>query len=558
MSSSVETPLMARKAYSYIRFSGKRQEAGDSYRRQEAMAEEAAKEEGIALDQTLSLADRGVSAFRGQNWKRGYLGKFLDLVDAGIVPKGSVLIIERVNRLSRLPWMEQVELWKEILRRGIIIRTCEPPSRYSAQNMNELAVGCPVVLFMMLGHQESQQKSQWVKAVWGEKKRQAQTEGIPHGRMRPGWLDVITEPHPKNPARIITRGYRLNAEHVQTVRWIFQQAIAGTGLTRIGRQLREQGVPCFQRTNWSPGCIRNILASRTAIGEYQPTIRDENGKPVPFGRPLSNYYPAAVTEEEFNAAQAALRSRRGKGGRQGGVEANLFTHIAFEAETGVTLHCQVQTRSNGRWKYLSTPDRRQIVPYQAFEDATLNTIAHLKAKDVDGRHEADSLTARVESLQAERSRLGHELDALDQQIRELPPERWPKRVVARMAELDEMIARKDEELRAAKEAANTSGRTDALAELKSSMQLLDEVKGTAQEMTIRQRIKMRLHLIVEAIWLKVQNLNKQNRFVHCRLYLHGGESRYYVFKLGRCGGALPDKELPFVDFRADFLARQGR
>jgi hypothetical protein len=35
---------MTRKAYSYIRFSGKRQEAGDSYRRQEAMAEAAAKE----------------------------------------------------------------------------------------------------------------------------------------------------------------------------------------------------------------------------------------------------------------------------------------------------------------------------------------------------------------------------------------------------------------------------------------------------------------------------------------------------------------------------------
>ncbi len=34
MRSSVENPVMARKAYSYIRFSGKRQEAGDSYRRQ--------------------------------------------------------------------------------------------------------------------------------------------------------------------------------------------------------------------------------------------------------------------------------------------------------------------------------------------------------------------------------------------------------------------------------------------------------------------------------------------------------------------------------------------
>ena len=110
MVSSVEISTMTRKAYSYIRFSGKRQEAGDPYHRQEMMAEEAAKVEGIPLDRTLSLADRGIPAFRGQNWKKGNLGKFLDLVDAGIVPPGSVLIIEQVNRLSRLPWMEQVAL----------------------------------------------------------------------------------------------------------------------------------------------------------------------------------------------------------------------------------------------------------------------------------------------------------------------------------------------------------------------------------------------------------------------------------------------------------------
>src|SRR5262249_9170345 len=97
------------KCYSYIRFSGQRQEAGDSYRRQMALAEEAALQEGVPLDQTLSLADKGISAFRGANWQRGYLGQFLDLVDAGVIAKGSILIIERVNRLSRLPWMEQVE-----------------------------------------------------------------------------------------------------------------------------------------------------------------------------------------------------------------------------------------------------------------------------------------------------------------------------------------------------------------------------------------------------------------------------------------------------------------
>src|SRR5262245_7909034 len=80
-----EGGAMARKGIPYSRFSGKRQEAGDSQRRQDALAEEAARAEGVELDRTITLSDRGISAYRGANWKRGDLGKFLDLVDAGIV-----------------------------------------------------------------------------------------------------------------------------------------------------------------------------------------------------------------------------------------------------------------------------------------------------------------------------------------------------------------------------------------------------------------------------------------------------------------------------------------
>src|SRR5215471_25808 len=112
---------MPRVGIPYSRFSGKRQEAGDTQERQDELAAQAAAAEGVHLDTTHTLRDKGVSAFRGRNWKRGDLGKFLDLVDAGIIPKESVLIIEQVNRLSRMSWIDQAELWKDILRRGVVI-----------------------------------------------------------------------------------------------------------------------------------------------------------------------------------------------------------------------------------------------------------------------------------------------------------------------------------------------------------------------------------------------------------------------------------------------------
>src|SRR5690242_11162773 len=93
--------LKLRKAYSYWRFSHRRQASGDSKRRQNDAAIEACKENNWELDTKLTFADEGVSAFRGKNLKSGKLAAFLDAVDTGRVEKGSILIIEHLDRITR-------------------------------------------------------------------------------------------------------------------------------------------------------------------------------------------------------------------------------------------------------------------------------------------------------------------------------------------------------------------------------------------------------------------------------------------------------------------------
>src|SRR5262249_41721084 len=165
-----------------------------------------------------------------------------------------------------------------------------------------------------------------------------------------------------------------------------------------------------------------------------------------------------------------------------------------------------------------TPSQRESIPYREFERGVLQAVTKLKARDVDGRHEADALTVRAHALQEERARLGVELEALDGQMRELPPERWPRRVVARIAELEDAVRQKDVELRAAKQAANTSGRTEALEALRTCIQLLDEVRRDRpeEEPVVCRRIKTRLPLILDSIWVKVQMIHKRSRYVHVR------------------------------------------
>jgi DNA invertase Pin-like site-specific DNA recombinase len=64
-----------RTAYSYVRFSSRKQEKGDSIRRQKDMSERYAEKNNMVIDQELFFDD-GVSAYRGLNASNGALGNF--------------------------------------------------------------------------------------------------------------------------------------------------------------------------------------------------------------------------------------------------------------------------------------------------------------------------------------------------------------------------------------------------------------------------------------------------------------------------------------------------
>ncbi|MFT3991181.1 MAG: recombinase family protein [Luteolibacter sp.] len=89
-----------KKAYSYIRFSSAMQADGNSLSRQIKLTKEYCAKHNLVLDETLSFRDLGVSAFKGDNRKKG-LGQFLAACEAGLVEEGSALVVESLDRLSR-------------------------------------------------------------------------------------------------------------------------------------------------------------------------------------------------------------------------------------------------------------------------------------------------------------------------------------------------------------------------------------------------------------------------------------------------------------------------
>ena len=106
-------------AYSYVRFSTTVQSLGASLQRQTEGAEHfVAERPNLVLDKTLNLGDLGVSAYHGKNATEGALGGFIKAVDEGKVAKGSYLLVENLDRLSRETVTTALELFLSILRRG--------------------------------------------------------------------------------------------------------------------------------------------------------------------------------------------------------------------------------------------------------------------------------------------------------------------------------------------------------------------------------------------------------------------------------------------------------
>ena len=121
----------ATRAYSYVRFSTPQQAAGASLQRQTEKAAKYALEHGLELDTEMDMTDFGVSAFRGKNVRTGALRGFLEAVEREYVPRGSYLLIENMDRMSRDGIIASQGLFSLLISSGINIVTLTDQEVYT-------------------------------------------------------------------------------------------------------------------------------------------------------------------------------------------------------------------------------------------------------------------------------------------------------------------------------------------------------------------------------------------------------------------------------------------
>ena len=179
---------MKPKAYSYLRMSTDPQSKGDSRRRQLELSQTYAEANGLDLADDAQLEDIGVSAFKGKNARDGALGGFLEAVENGDVPRGSYLLVEAFDRLSREQVKVALSRFLRIGEAGITIVTLKDNCVHRPDD-NDFYRLMMSVMSMQNAHEELVNKSNRVGAAW-KNKRALAAAGKPMTARCPGWLTV--------------------------------------------------------------------------------------------------------------------------------------------------------------------------------------------------------------------------------------------------------------------------------------------------------------------------------------------------------------------------------
>jgi DNA invertase Pin-like site-specific DNA recombinase len=307
------------KAYSYLRFSTPEQARGDSFRRQSTLAlEYLAAHPELELDETLRFEALGVSAFRGSNVAAGSaLDKFRKLVEAGTIARGSYLLVEALDRISRDQIVEAQSVFLQLILTGVVIVTLMDGKVYSHASVNQNPMDMVFSLVLLMrGHDESKTKSNRLKGAWVGKRAKAKAEKQAMTRICPAWLV----------AREDRKGYRTVKERAAIVQRIYTMAAEGVGQQSIARVLNAEGVPTWglgtrkAAAQWHRSYVAKILSNPAVIGIHVPHEESySGGKLVRVALdPIPDYFPPVVDDDMFQRVQAMRTNADPLRGRHAG------------------------------------------------------------------------------------------------------------------------------------------------------------------------------------------------------------------------------------------------
>ena len=359
------------------------------------------------------FTDEGISGFDGSNVRKGDLGRFLHLVQIGEIPKGSILVIEQWDRLTRQNPMDAIPLVRDILKSGVEIQTLYPEQRYSEISARDPSgIQLLQMVFTLIGsYAESAKKSDRLKKAW-EIKRKKISEGknVKLGRL-PAWIIQDKD----------TLEISVDEEKAKIVRLIFHLYVEkGFSHRRIRDYLVDEEIPpiSFKQRRpdhiWQRTYVTKILHDPAVIGvrDFYEIERDEEGskkRVVVEEARQKKVFPSIVEEEIFKRAQQKKETHFAPG-REGFV--SLFeTGRVRCGRCGEKMLIKFKGNNDRRYQCKGATERttnctcRSTYPVQELE---MNFLRYVTEVDIKEFGSNKKLKTTMDHLQNRDSRLAQE------------------------------------------------------------------------------------------------------------------------------------------------------
>jgi DNA invertase Pin-like site-specific DNA recombinase len=289
--------------YSYARWSTPEQAKGDSGRRQADAADRWAARHGYKLDLSLNITDEGVSAYRGSNALDGGLSRFLEACRRGLIEEGSFLLVESLDRISRMVPRKAQRLIDDIVDNGVTIVTLSDDQHYTAERLDTDPTALLIALMVSWrAHEESKTKGRRVAAAWDAKRQRVRANPAERlTRRGPSWL-IPTD----------AGGWAIDEPKAAIVRRIFAMTLEGCGEHAIASTLNVEQVPVLGRgMHWHRSTVSKVVRNPAVIGTLVPGhIRYMDGQRVRVHEePVAGAFPPVISDADWLAVRALKDGR---------------------------------------------------------------------------------------------------------------------------------------------------------------------------------------------------------------------------------------------------------
>lgn len=332
------------RVISYTRFSSRKQAKGLSYVRQIEAAREWCRENGHTLDESDQFNDLGVSAFSGANAATGALAELQKMLSEGKIERGTVLVVEALDRITRQTLTRAITLLMNLANSGLTIVTLSDKRVWNEQTMNDLGSFMMSVVTLYRGHQESEYKSMRLRKTF---KKHRETGSQRAFGAAPGWLTREDK----------TKPWVVDPEKAAVIHRVFELAAAGFGSKSIAKRANDEGWPVPTRLNitggrWHAQMPGIILRNRAVLGEHQHRIHTheahaQHWRGLPVGEPIKDYYPRIVSDELWIAARAAVATRQVERRRDTHYY-NIFSGLMYCGHCGAPIHRKHEKKGYSR------------------------------------------------------------------------------------------------------------------------------------------------------------------------------------------------------------------